>query len=456
MKRGKRRNINYIVPFIISLIVLSGIIVFGVLSSKQTDSKRAENNTTNDSEQTNEVLTLDVLDSIETENSMDPENESGEASVPVEEEMIPDVTEDKSEESDEENLDSRVEDIVQNMGIKEKIYQMFIVMPEQLTGVSGVTAAGEKTKDSLKEKPVGGIIYMSGNLQDPDQTREMINNIQDFADEIEGLPLFICIDEEGGRVTRIAKNEAFQIKNVGPMSEVTNEEDAYECGNYIGSYLSQYGFNVDFAPDVDVLTNADNTIIGDRSFGSEADVVSAFGKAYSEGLHANGVMSTFKHFPGHGATKDDTHEGYAYTDKSYDEMLENELRPFRDAEEYQIDFIMVSHISVPQIIGDNTPCSLSKEMVTSVLREEFGYSGIIVTDALNMGAISEKYGSGTAAIEAVKAGVDILLVPKDFNAAYNSVLSAVEKGEISEDRIDDSVRRIVMAKMKLVQGNEEV
>jgi len=291
---------------------------------------------------------------------------------------------------------------------------------------------------------------MSGNLQDPDQTREMINNIQDFADEIEGLPLFICIDEEGGRVTRIAKNEAFQIKNVGPMSEVKNEEDAYECGYFIGSYLSQYGFNVDFAHDVDVLSNVDNTIIGDRSFSDDAEVVSSYGRAYSEGLHANGVMSTFKHFPGHGATRDDTHEGYAYTDKSYDEMLENELCPFRHAEEYQIDFIMVSHISVPQIIGDNTPCSLSKEMVTSVLREEFGYRGIIITDALNMGAISEKYGSGTAAIEAVKAGVDILLVPKDFNAAYNSVLSAVDKGEISEDRIDDSVRRIVMAKMKLV------
>ena len=221
----------------------------------------------------------------------------------------------------------------------------------------------------------------------------------------------------------------------------------------IGQYLYKYGFNVDFAPDVDVLTNMENTIIGDRSFGSDKDTVVTFGKAYSDGLHEHEIMSTFKHFPGHGATKEDTHKGYAYTDTTYSELLENELQPFMKAEEYGVDFVMVSHISLPEIIGDETPCSLSQEMVTSVLRNEFGYNGIIITDALNMGAISELYDSGEAAKKAVMAGCDLLLTPVDFDKAYNSILSAVKSNEISEARIDESMERIIKTKYRCLEEN---
>ena len=341
-----------------------------------------------------------------------------------------------------------VEKILSEMTLEEKICQMFILTPEQLTGVSEVTAAGNTTKAKLKQYPVGGLVYFSANLVSEDQTKTMLSNTQRFANEIEGVDLFLCVDEEGGRVARVANNKAFRVKAVGPMAKVSSEEEAYGCGDTIGAYLSELGFNVDFAPDADVLTNNSNSVIGDRSFGSDAELVTEYAVAYSNGLHANGIMSTFKHFPGHGATEADTHEGYAYTNKSYEELMEMELQPFQAAQENGVDMVMVAHISVPKVVGDDTPCSLSEKMITGVLRTQLHYDGLIITDALNMGAVAENYSSAVAAKMAVKAGVDLLLMPVDFQAAYSGLCAAVHSGEIPEERIDESVRRILTAKLK--------
>lgn len=345
-------------------------------------------------------------------------------------------------------VSERVEALLADMTLEEKIYQMFIITPEQLTGVSRVTAAGDATKASLKQYPVGGLVYFSGNLESIDQTKAMLSNVQRFANEIENVDLFLCVDEEGGRVARVAENEAFQLKNVAPMASVSSEEEAYRCGDTIGAYLSELGFNVDFAPDADVLTNGANTVIGDRSFGSDPDIVTKYAVACSDGLHAHGMMSTFKHFPGHGATEADTHDGYAYTDKSYEELAEAELRPFYAAKEHGVDMVMAAHISVPAVTGDDTPSSLSEQMITGILKGELGYNGLIVTDALNMGAVAAHYDSAEVSVKAVTAGVDLLLMPADFHAAYAGIYNAVQNGEISEERIDESVRKILTAKLK--------
>lgn len=342
----------------------------------------------------------------------------------------------------------KAEKLLAGMTLEEKIYQMFIVTPEQLTGVSAVTAAGNTTKAKLEQYPVGGLIYFSANLVSEEQTKTMLSEVQRFSDEIEGVNLFLCIDEEGGRVARIAKNKAFNVEIVPPMANVSSEEEAYHCGYTIGAYLSRLGFNVDFAPDADVLTNSSNSVIGDRSFGSDAGIVTKYAAAYSNGLHSNGIMSTFKHFPGHGATEADTHEGYAYTNKSYAELMAAELQPFSAAGKNGVDMVMAAHISVPAVIGDDTPCSLSEKMITGILRDELQYDGLVITDALNMGAIAEKYDSSSAAVMAVKAGVDILLMPSDFKSAHSGIYTAVQNGEISEERINESVRRILIAKMK--------
>lgn len=348
---------------------------------------------------------------------------------------------------DKGQIERQARELLDAMSLEQKIYQMFIVTPEALTDGANVTTADGIMRAKLAEYPVGGFIYFSGNLTDAEQTVEMLRCTQEAAADIEGIPVFLCVDEEGGKVARIGNNKNFDVPEIKPMGKVKSEEDAYKAGNQIGAYLSALGFNLDFAPDADVLTNQENTVIGDRSFGADAGRVLCYAGAYSDGLHDNGVLSTFKHFPGHGATKADTHEGFAYTDKTYGELSEAELIPFAGASEAGADFIMVSHISVPNITGDNTPCSLSYKMVTEILRGDLGYDGIIVTDAMNMGAIIGKYTSGEAAAAAINAGVDMILMPQDFHQAAEGVLDAVRCGLLSEERIDTSVRRILEAKL---------
>ena len=341
------------------------------------------------------------------------------------------------------------EEILAQMTLEEKICQMFIIAPENLMEKWNITTVDSEMINRLNKYPVGGYIFFKANVVNPNQLTKMINNLQNWSKENTNLPFFTAIDEEGGRVLKIGANANFPVTKVGAMSTIITREKAYEAGDIIGKYLKYYGLNFNFAPDADVITNPENQIIGDRSFGSDASVVSEFAVAYSQGLQSNGILSTFKHFPGHGATKGDTHEGFAYTSKTLDELMESELVPFKAAAKNGVDAVMVAHISVPTILGDNTPCSLSKYMVTDVLRNELGFEGLIVTDALDMGAITNTYGDGEAAVMAVLAGNDILLKPNNFFASYEGVLNAVKNGVISEERIDESVKRIISVKLSL-------
>lgn len=355
------------------------------------------------------------------------------------------------EKSPEQLLEERIDAKMAQMTLEERVLQMFMITPEALTGYGTVTAAGDVTYQSLQKYPVGGIILFAQNVIDPDQLGTMNGNLQNYSEEITGLPMFISVDEEGGKVARIAKNSNFSVETFSDMRSIGDSGDtakAYEVGNTMGAYLNQYGFNLDFAPDADVLTNPDNQVIGTRSFGTDPYVVSEMTQSVVKGLEDNQVYACLKHFPGHGATSGDTHAGYAYTDKTLDELMQSELVPFSNGIQNGVHFIMVSHIAAPQVTGDNLPASLSPYMIQNVLREQMGYDGIVITDAMNMGAISDSYGSADAAVRAVNAGADIVLMPKDFVNAYQGVLNAVENGTISTDRIDESVRRILRLKMQ--------
>lgn len=355
------------------------------------------------------------------------------------------------EKSPEQLLEERIDAKMAQMTLEERVLQMFMITPEALTGYGTVTAAGDVTYQSLQKYPVGGIILFAQNVIDPDQLGTMNGNLQNYSEEITGLPMFISVDEEGGKVARIAKNSNFSVETFSDMRSIGDSGDtakAYEVGNTIGAYLNQYGFNLDFAPDADVLTNPDNQVIGTRSFGTDPYVVSEMTQSVVKGLEDNQVYACLKHFPGHGATSGDTHAGYAYTDKTLDELMQSELVPFSNGIQNGVHFIMVSHIAAPQVTGDNLPASLSSYMIQTVLRNQMGYDGIVITDAMNMGAISDSYGSADAAVRAVNAGADIVLMPKDFVSAYQGVLNAVENGTISTDRIDESVRRILRLKMQ--------
>ena len=349
---------------------------------------------------------------------------------------------------EDEMTGTQIDEKIASMSIEEKIWQLFVVTPEVLTGESPVTAAGEVTEASLKKAPVGGLIYFADNFVSPGQTKEMISKTQEYARNIEGMPLLMCVDEEGGSTARIARNSSFGVEKVGPMGNVASAEEAYGCGDTIGAYLKELGLNVDFAPVADVLTNSRNNVIGDRSFGPDPMIVTEYSKAYSDGLHDHGILSCYKHFPGHGATEADTHEGYAYTDKTYEELKQSELVPFAHAGVDGADMIMVAHISLPNVIGDDTPCSLSKKMMTDILRNELKYDGIIITDAINMGAIADNYSNGEASAKAFAAGADMILMPTNLQEAYDGIYAAYEKGDITEERIDESLRRIIATRIR--------
>ncbi|MBO4900689.1 MAG: hypothetical protein J5509_10420 [Lachnospiraceae bacterium] len=358
-------------------------------------------------------------------------------------------TDPASKGGEDEMINTRIDEKIASMSIEEKIYQLFVVTPEVLTGEDLTVSAGDITRSALEKAPVGGLIYFADNFVSPEQTKDMIAKTQEYARDIEGMPLLMCVDEEGGSTARIARNSAFGVEKVGAMANVKSPEEAYGCGDTIGAYLRDLGLNVDFAPVADVLTNSRNNVIGDRSFGSDPKIVTEYSKAYSDGLHDHGILSCYKHFPGHGATEADTHEGYAYTDKTYEELKLSELIPFEHAGADGADMIMVAHISLPNVIGDDTPCSLSKKMMTDILRNEMAYDGIIITDAINMGAIANHYSNGEASAKAFAAGADIILMPTNLQAAYDGIYSAYEKGEITEERIDESLRRIIGAKLQL-------
>ena len=342
--------------------------------------------------------------------------------------------------------------IATGLTLEQRVAQMFMITPDALTGVSGATRAGDSTRAAFAQYPVGGLVYMSANLTGPDQTTEMLSNMKNFSQDTVGLPIFLGVDEEGGTVNRIASNQEFGVTDVGNMSAVGasgDAQNAYNAGSTIGTYLNNLGFNMDFAPVADVLSNPDNAVVKDRSFGSDSQLVADMVCAEMNGLNEHQIAPVIKHFPGHGATSGDSHDGVVTIEKSLDELMANELIPFQQAINSGASFVMVGHISVPAITGDNTPASLSNAMVTGVLRDQMGFHGVVITDAMNMGAITAGYSSADAAVAAINAGVDIILMPDDFKGAYQGVLDAVANGTISEERINESAARIIKAKLMI-------
>ena len=438
-KRLTRKVLFLIGSLIVLLVVIICVKINGSKEKTATDNDRIESDNLARSE--NEIE-KELLDSSE---------DGGEY----------DLTEPTTEYSDsemegEDELEREVVEKLAEMTLEEKVAQMFMVTPEALTGYSQVTEAGDVTYQALSQYPVGGIIYFSSNIADPKQLKTMTQNTQDYAMDISGIPIFLGIDEEGGMVARIASNEAFDVEqfpNMWAIGEKGDLEYAYHVGDTIGEYLWDNGLNVDFAPDADVLTNSENKVIGQRAFSDDALLTAQMSVQVMQGLEAQNVYACMKHFPGHGGTVGDTHQGYAYTERTIEQLREEELVPFQYGIDSGISFIMVSHIALPNVTGDETPASMSKYIVTDLLREEMGYNGIVITDAMNMGAITTCYNSSEGAVEAVLAGVDIVLMPKDFKVAYQGVIDAVETGVIEEERIDESVKRILQVKLEIMKEN---
>ena len=336
------------------------------------------------------------------------------------------------------------------LSLDQKIGQLFIVRPESLSGGSGkLTSMTDALRKGLSERMPGGIIMFGENITDPSQIKAFNEDLHMSAYLYSTLPLMIAVDEEGGLVARIANNPNFSVPEYDSMLSVGNTGDpvnAFKAGLAIGTYLKDYGFDIDLAPVADCFTNPANRVIGDRSFGSDPALVSEMVGECIDGLHSRGIRVSLKHYPGHGDTANDSHTGAVVTGRTWDELKARELVPFMD-NLTKADMIMTAHIVSAGVTGDELPATLSPVMINEKLRGELGYDGVVITDSMEMGAISKEFSQEEAAVRAIEAGCDIILCPGDYNKEYDAIRDAVNSGRLTEERIDESLLRIIRMKL---------
>jgi beta-N-acetylhexosaminidase len=344
-------------------------------------------------------------------------------------------------------------DAIENMSLDEKIGQMFIIGFE-----------GSKPDDTLKEmiceKHVGGVVLFRRNIANPGQLLGLLNSIKAINagctenhavnGRPEGrAPLFISVDEEGGRVSRMP-GEIAQLPPASSVGEINDDDFAYDIGGMIATYIKAFGFNMNFAPVLDIWSNPHNTVIRDRSYGQTPDIVSRLGIRVMKGMSENGVIPVVKHFPGHGDTALDSHVELPKVNYSLERLKNFELAPFQEAIGNNADAVMVGHILVTEIDPEN-PATLSETVVTGLLRGMMQFDGVVITDDMTMGAIEKNYNIGDAAVKSIIAGCDIIMICHGYSKqkkAIEAVKAAVADGVIPEDRINESVQRILELKKK--------
>lgn len=333
---------------------------------------------------------------------------------------------------------SKAEQLMKNMTLEEKIGQMLIVYYR-------TSEADSNLVNILNEVKPGGFILFGENFESYEQAKKMIDTINSTSD----IPMFMSVDQEGGRVQRIKNLSDVNVTIIPSMNRVGNMNDenlSYDVGRVVGEELRVFGINMDFAPVLDIYSNVDNTVIGNRSFGNTSEIVTKMGLSFAKGLQSTGVIPVYKHFPGHGDTSEDSHYTLPVITKTKEQLEELELIPFKEAIKNNTKVIMIGHLAVPNITGDNTPASLSKKVINDWLKEELGYKGLVITDALNMGALTNDYSKKEIYVNAINAGVDLLLMPSPSKEAVRIIKEAVANGEISEKQIDESVLKILELK----------
>ena len=353
-----------------------------------------------------------------------------------------------------------IAEAVAAMGTEQKVSQLLVA------GIEG-TQLGQDAVQAVQDYQVGGVILFGRNVESAWQLAELTNGLKDLNGDY--TPLFLCVDQEGGRVDRMPP----EVERTPSAWSVGQTLDTEGVGAAYGALLAEecaaFGFNMDFAPSLDIWSNPDNTVIGDRAFGNDWEWTAFFGMSAVESMEEQGgVIPVVKHFPGHGDTSVDSHVALPVVDKSLEELWQSELVPFNmvlNQEDYfgaqagpSAPAVMVSHILLSQVDPDY-PASLSHRVVTGLLREEMGFDGVVCTDDLTMGAVSNTYGMGEAAVLAVETGCDLLLVchgADNLTAARDALLEAADSGRLSPERLDESVKRILSLKAEYGLTNDPV
>lgn len=332
---------------------------------------------------------------------------------------------------------------IKDMSLKEKIGQMLII---------------DYTKDTydtnldriIKTVKPGGFILMSDNIKYYDNTISLVKSLKPKSN----IPMIIAIDEEGGRVQRTILLKDTPVTNVPSMYELgktNNQLLAYQVGVILAKKVKTLGVNLDFAPVLDIYSNKNNKVIGDRSLSEDKNIVTNLSISIQKGLEDNNVNTYIKHFPGHGDTETDSHLDIPIINKTYEELLDNELYPFIKSIKNGSKMVMVGHIALPKITNNNVPASLSKEIITDILKNKLIFKGLVITDALNMKALINNYTEKEIYINAINAGVDILLMPQNPENAVKYIEEAIKENKILINQIDASVEKILNYKEKYLK-----
>lgn len=344
-------------------------------------------------------------------------------------------------------VEEAVNRVVAALTLEERVGQMIMPgRPYRVAGGAQLTI-DDDLRAMLRETGAGGFILFGANVRDPEQVRRLVEDLQASVP----IPLIIAIDQEGGVVRRVVPSErmpATAIPSARQVGRTANERLAYELARVIGRELRSLGVTMNFAPVADVITNPANTVIGSRAFGTTPDLVARMVAAMVRGMQDEGISAVIKHFPGHGDTVVDTHEGVAVVPHSIERLREIELVPFARGIEAGADGVLTAHVVVPAVGDRRRPATLDPAIITGLLRSEFDYNGLVVSDSLVMGAITSEFTPEEAVVAAVEAGVDILLLPANPLAARDAIVAAVDRGQISVERINASVRRILRVKFR--------
>lgn len=338
----------------------------------------------------------------------------------------------------EKTLEEKVEEEISNMTLEEKIGQLLIISyrnKEYTIDLDNI----------LKQVKPSGFILFSENITTYDNTTNYIKQVKSTS----AVPMFISIDQEGGNVQRI-KNlpdaNVLAIPDMYKLGQTKNIELSKNVGEVLASEISEFGINLDFAPVLDIFSNPNNKVIGQRAFGSNASLVTEMALPFAKGMENNGVIACFKHFPGHGDTNEDSHIKLPIVYKTKEQLYQRELIPFKVASQDNASMIMIAHIALPKITGNYIPASLSKDIVTGILRNELNYNGVVITDSIEMKALTDNYTLKQICNLSINSGVDIILMPENPILAVNNIKELISEGNVTEERIDESVKRILLLK----------
>ncbi len=415
-QRRKRNELLATMAALLAVVVLSGGVFAGVRTIRQfMDSASVESVATENTENIQDIV-QDIL--------------ASESALPTE--VVNVVT-------PEELLEEYIDTVIAGMTLEEKVAGLIITSPEGLTGVTRATRAGDGTKTAIEAMPVGGLVYYRQNMESEAQFKEMLTNTMNYSK----YPLFLAVNEGGDSYSSMQNSPIF-VPDVTKPGNIHSAEEAYTLGSTIGSYLSEFNFNVNFAPTADILY-VEGAAVSDYCFGGDAAMNAEFVAEYVRGLEEQGISATLKTFPGTGHLKSSTTKSTVSTDKTRADYEAN-FTVFKAGIDAGADFVMVSNIVASELSGGMEPCSMSSSVVTDILRKELGFTGVVITEPMNGKAITDYYSASEAAVAALKAGCDMILLPESVEDAYEGILEGIANGSVAEARINDSLKRVMRVK----------